>query len=580
MHHQQLLIGLSEPALVLAQAMVLASWWKALILFLPFVPWAWLVATVYDKHALRFHLGNTGWNLIHLSAGLGALVLGFGIPALAGLGGFVGFLVSLAIILVVLGADVVAYPMVANKDERVPEAHQVRLNLDSLKAARAKREEAREAGTVELQIRKPDKSRLGPPLKDTPEYAVRLKAEEVVIKGLDLRASQIDLLPAKDGVYATRYLVDGVVQAGETLPAQQAMAIIDLWKAGAGLEVEDRRRRQTGPVHITRDDNSTSCKVVTIGGQGGQRMSMMIEPAAAVRRTADKLGLLDQQMESLREIVQTPGGVVLLSAPADGGRTTMMYAMVKMHDAYTSNVQTLELEAEDALEGVRQNVFDPYAEGQEFSKHLRSILRRDPDVVGVAEVPDSDTALEMTRADLERTRVYASLRAGDALQAISAWARAVGDVEVAGDVLRGVVAGRLVRKLCENCKVAYQPTPEMLRKLGLPAEKVQQLFKKGGQVLIKNKPDVCPVCHGIGYAGQTGVFEVYPLGVDERTLIKQGNVQALRAALRSRRLPTIQQAALRKAVEGATSVEEVLRVTSEQKPPPSGGKRQPAPASA
>src|SRR5690606_28861297 len=137
----------------------------------------------------------------------------------------------------------------------------------------------------------------------------------------------------------------------------------------------------------------------------------------------------------------------------------------------------------------------------------------------------------------------------------------VGDPKKAARTLHGVIAQKLVRKLCTNCRVPYQPTPEMLKKLGLPEGKVKQLFKKSGQVMIKNKPEICPVCRGTGYFGQEGVFEVFSIGPEEQEAIAAGNLQAVAASLRRRGLPTIQQVAIRKAVDGTTSVEEVLRIT-------------------
>jgi type II secretory ATPase GspE/PulE/Tfp pilus assembly ATPase PilB-like protein len=264
-----------------------------------------------------------------------------------------------------------------------------------------------------------------------------------------------------------------------------------------------------------------------------------------------------------------------------------------MHDAYTQNVQTVEIDPQGVIEGVRMNRFDPTADatqgaggpggpggavtGGEFSTLVRSILRRDPQVVAVADLPDQATAKEISKADHERTRIYVSLPAGDALTSIQVWAKSVGDARAAGGCLHGVVGQRLIRKLCTNCRVAYPPTPEMLKKLGLPEGKIQQLFKKGGQVLIKNKPETCPVCKGSGYIGQDGIFEVYSLDKEDRDLVSSGNLQGLRAAFRKRQLPTLQQVAIRKAVDGTTSVEEVLRVTTDPSPTSSSGGATPAP---
>jgi general secretion pathway protein E len=145
----------------------------------------------------------------------------------------------------------------------------------------------------------------------------------------------------------------------------------------------------------------------------------------------------------------------------------------------------------------------------------------------------------------------------------------VGDPKLAAKGLRGVVACKLVRVLCGNCKVPYQPTPDMLKKLGLPQGKVGELFKKGGQVLVRNKPEVCSVCGGVGYSGQTGCFGVFPIGNEEKALIVEGNWNGLRAMMRKTGLPSVQQSALRKAVMGITSIEEVTRITA---PKPSSKK--------
>jgi general secretion pathway protein E len=357
--------------------------------------------------------------------------------------------------------------------------------------------------------------------------------------------------------------VDGVRQAGDTMPAADAAKLMNFWKGAAKLDVADQRKRQQAEVSIERGENRKKVRITTIGSQTGPRMTFLVDPEGQVRRKKDHLGLLEPQAKELEAIVADAQGLVLLAGGPDSGRTTTMYSVVKMHDAYTKNVQTIELDVQDAIEGARQNKWDPQAEGPEFSTLVRSILRRDPNVVGVAEVPDQATAKEMAKAEIDRTRVYASIKADNALTAIQLWLKAVGDPELAAKGLHGVVAQKLLRKLCVNCRVAYQPSADMVKKMGLPPDKIKQLFKKGGQVLIKNKPEVCPVCGGGGYIGQEGVFEVFGLGEAERALIKAGDWNALRGEFRKKGLPTIQQAALRKAIDGVTSVEEVMRITAD-----------------
>lgn len=575
---------IAQPTILLAagEALTLVGWWKAIILLLPILPWAWLVSTVLDKHALRFHLPRQAWGNVHLICGLVAFLVAILLP----LPSQWAFLAGFGIIVAILAADVIAFAAITNKDERVPAAFKLKLDFSKFAEARAKKAAAKQQGKSELIIRGPDKSVLAPPASDTPEFQVRVAAEGLLIKGMESRAAQIELAPANKDLYQSAFLVDGMKVAGPQFPAPDAVKIIDLWKASGKLDINERRKKLQADVNIERGVDKKKVRLITAGAQAGQRLTMVFDPEASVRRAPDKLGLLDTQLEELKTLVAGKG-VVLLTAPALQGRTTTMYSVLKLHDAYTSNIQTVELEPQDQLEGIRQNKWDPTAEGPDFATLVRSIVRRDPDTVATAELPDGATAKEISKCDLDRTRVYVSFKADGALQAVQTWMKAVEDPEKGSAKLEGVVAERLIRKLCVNCRTPYAPTPDMLKKLGLPADKVKQLFKKGGQVLIKNKPEVCPVCQGSGYNGQEGVFEVFRFGPEERAMIKEGNLAGLRAELRKKQAVTIAQAALRKAVEGVTSVEEVLRISGEgqapAKPegsakPDAGGKPAGAPA--
>ena len=550
------------PTATLAEGFMLVGWWKAVLLLIPFVGWAWVVSRVYDKHASRFHLARDTWNTVHLLVALVAFLGVLLIPISAPW----SFLVAFGVLLAVLLADLISYPLVANRDERVPEEHRLTLDFSRWKAQREAKAAAKQAGSSELGVTAADGMKVIVPDKDSPEFAVRIAAESLVLHARQIHAAQVDVLPAREGAYVPSYLVDGVRQNGEPIPSQTAIRVVDFWKQAAGLDTTDRRRRQTGDCNADHHGDATKIRVTASGTQSGMRLSMLFNPEKAVRRKPEDLGLLEPQMEELRAIVGEPGGVVLVAAPPDSGGTSTLYAALRMHDAYTSNVQTIEIEPQSALEGVRQNRFDPTQVEQQFATLVRSILRRDPDVVGIADLPDQDTARNIVASDVDRSRVYVQLRADGVLNAVQLWAKAVGDLSDTARSLRGVISQKLVRHLCVNCRVPYTPSPEMLAKLGLPADRVKQLYKKGGQVLIRNKPEICPACSGVGYQGQVGVFEIVRFGDAERALVKKGDLAGLRAELRRRKIPTIQQAALRRAVEGVTSVEEVMRVTTQQQP--------------
>jgi type II secretory ATPase GspE/PulE/Tfp pilus assembly ATPase PilB-like protein len=539
-------------------AYVLVSFWKPLVLLLTLGAWAWVISAIYDKHAARFFLPREQWNLFHLCAGVVALAAAVLMPV----EGLAGFFAGWGAMIVVLAISLGAYAVAANRDERVPEEFKIRLDIFTKMAARREaRKVEKGKAEVRLAIRGADKQLIAAPPQDSPEAEIRAAAEDFCIKAFSARASQVDIIPTKDGAYAPSLLVDGIRSQGESLSAPLALKAMDFWKSAAKLDVSDRRRKLTGEVVVDVGQTRRKVRITSIGVSGGMRLTMLFDPDTAVRRAPNELGLLEPQMEELRKIVEDEKrGVVLLAGVADGGRTTLMYTVMGMHDAYTQSVQAVEIEPQLQLEGVRHQVFDPQAEGADFSTMVRSMLRRDPDVLAVAEMPDANTAKEVAKSDVDRTRTYLCLKADSALSAVELYLRAVGDGPLAAKGLRGVVFGKLLRKLCTNCKVPYPPAPDMLKKLGIEPGRVQQLFKKGGQVLIKNRPEVCPACGGVGYMGQEGIFEVYQLGDEERDLVSAANMAGLKAALRKRGLPTVQQAAIRKALAGTTSVEEVQRV--------------------
>ncbi len=534
-------------------ALWLVSPYKPILTFIPFVAWAWVVATVYDKDAERFYLNRRAWNLAHLGVGVVALGAALFAPI---------FWIGWPIMLILLAVDLGVYVIYRNKSEKVPEHQKWSLNLEDIKKRREQRDAQRRRASVSLEFRGPN-GLIEAPEKDSVEYELRASAEEIIQDAIAARAGRVELIPAKDpGTHQIVFIVDGVKQLGNTIASQQASAIIDFYKGASGLDVEDRRRRQRADLRMEREGSKRTLRIITQGGQGGQRMTILFDPEEQVQFKLENLGLLEPQMKEMQSIIKERKGAVLVCAPAMNGRTSTLYALVRAHDPYTSNVQTVEREAQASIEGVRHNIYDPMKESGEYATLARSILRRDPDVVAIAELPDPATAVEVAKADHDRIRTYVGVPAEGALVAIQAFLKAVGDNELAANALHGVTAQRLVRRLCQNCRVEYQPQPELLRKLGVGADKVQKLYKKGGQVLIKNKPETCPMCGGSGYLGQEGVFEVYRLEQEERGLIRAGDLMGLRAALRKKRLPSLQEAAVYKAVQGVTSVEEAARVTS------------------
>ncbi|RMD62590.1 MAG: hypothetical protein D6824_06560, partial [Planctomycetota bacterium] len=406
-----------------AVAFVLVSWWKPLTLLALFVAWAYVVATIYDKDAKKWLLGRTKWNTIHLAAGALAWAGALAAPS---------FLLALPVFALVLLADLSAYWIAHNRSERVPEKARWRFTLAGLKAMRRKDDEKAVAKGLRYAFRGPE-GLLPAPEKETPEYDVRLAVETIIADAVESRASRFDLAPAQDKRYSVSFIIDGVRKTGEPLPAAQAVAVIDFFKTAAGLDVTDRRRRQVGEFQVERENAKRIVRVTTLGDARGQRLQGVFDPAKQVDLSVEDLGLLPKQREALQQIIEEQKGVVLLAAPPLGGRTTLLYAVLRAHDAYLTNIQTVEMQPEIYIDGVRQNQFDPMEEGAEYATTVRSILRRDPDIVAVAELPDAETAKTIaTVNDHEHARVFLALRGDSAMSAIAAYVKAVGDAKAAG----------------------------------------------------------------------------------------------------------------------------------------------------
>jgi type II secretory ATPase GspE/PulE/Tfp pilus assembly ATPase PilB-like protein len=556
---------------MLGAGLTLVSWGKPLAVVASLTVWAWVVSTIYDKDAAQWYLPRERWNWIHFAAGVGAVVVVVVLP--------MSFWVTWPVMSGILAADLISYAAYRNTSSKVPASGKWSINFKEMQARAESRKKGKNTKGITLTIKGPDGT-LTPPEKDAPEFEVRVWVEELLEGLVEARGTQMDIQPIGENRYGISFLVDGVRKAAEKAHSNKAVAIIDQLKQAAGLDIEDRRRRLIGDIEFGQHGSPLLvARVTSAGSSKGMKLSVMLDPVGQVSRTIAELGMHENQLKVMLSMVSDAKGAVLLAGMPDGGRTQSLYAIMKKHDAYTSNVQTIEMEPQGVIEGVRQNVWESGGEA-EYSTTVRSILRRDPDVVGIADMLDEATAKEVSQADHERTRTYLSMKCGGALQAVQLYARAVGDQKLAAESLHGVVGQKLMRKLCPNCRTPFKPTPEQLKKLGLPKD-TKQLFRKSGQVLVKEKPQTCQVCQGAGFFGQMGVFEVHEIDSAQRKLIAQNDLTGLRATFRQKKQQSFQHAALQHVVLGNTSVEEVVRVSQPAgAKKPSTGEAKPAQAAA
>lgn len=548
------------PLTLAADFYFLVNPFTPLIALVILMGWAWLVSSRLDKDAQYYHFKREQWNLAHLIAGtLGLATMFAPVPEAWWIGvGLVGGTI-------VMFSTVLTYWVYRNRN--VPEKERFYLSLDSMRRNMQQRKAQRAARAATISIVDSKGAKRIPPAKEDARFPVHLAMEELVAPAILARAGTIEVVPAKGGMYQISQIVDGVRYKRDPLDGVTGSAVIDYLKEMAGVDVADKRRKQRGDFGLDLGADYHEARLHTAGSSAGQSMVLEFNVKQRVNIKPADLGLLSKQLTALDELVRDPHGIVLVAAPADGGRTTTLYSLLRRHDAFTTNIRTLELEQFLQLDGVGHAEFDPTGEDADFAIQLRSMLRRDPNIVMISDLVSPQTALEAAAPGMGGPLIYVGLRAESGLEAIATWLKAVGDLQKGAAPLRGVIFERLVRKLCD-CKIAYRPPAEQLKKLGLPADQVRQLFNPSGKIVDRNREETCPQCGGLGYRGQSGVFEIMIFDNEARALIAKGDLNGLKTHMRRLGGFTLQQAGLRKAIEGVTSIDEIIRIS---RPPQKGG---------
>ncbi len=552
---------MNAHSLLAAESVQLVSFYKPLLLFVVFLPWAWLVSSKLEKDARYFHLNHVMWNSIYLSSGVAALAATLLIP--------LTFWITWPIGIVILYTPIYVYSQVRNKS--VPETQQFSLTGEGISAKLRSRKQSRASERALVQFTDHKGRRRDVPLKTDDLFLVHLLAEDLIGPALAARATVIRLEVGPNGAVA-RQTVDGVKYKRDAVEAESALRLIDYVKEMAGLNVEDRRRRQTGEFSMQGAEGQVKLSITTQGSSSAQSLTIEFDRAVKLSKPFDGLGLLTKQLDGLRtfEPEHDRHGIILIGAPRGNGLTTSAYAFIARHDAYTANIKTLEYTILARIDGVDHVKFDSNNPDVDYSSNLQSILRRDPDIVLTAEISDRETAAVIAEPGLKGPLMYIPKRADSISEQIVAWVKLVGDLKTATASLRAVTNQRLLRTLCTNCRQAYQPSAEQLQKMNLSAKKVSQLYRAGGKVELKNKIESCPVCGGTGYLGQTGVFEVLIVDDETRRYLAAGDLKGALSHARRNKMIYLQEAALSKVISGETSIEEVIRVTAPAKKNASG----------
>jgi len=388
-------------------------------------------------------------------------------------------------------------------------------------------------------------------LKDLVSDAPVIRAvNRLIARAVDERASDIHVEPNDDGL-AVRYRVDGMLREAGRLPPAMRAPLVSRIKVMANLNIAERRLPQDGRLRISIRGNEIDLRVATSPSIHGENVVMRILDRSKLALDFASLGFDAALTAHMREAIAKPHGIVLVTGPTGSGKTTTLYAALAELNAPERKLLTVEDPIEYRLPGVIQTQVNPTI-GLTFSAALRSFLRQDPDVMMVGEIRDTETAQIAVQAALTGHMILSTLHTNTAAGAVSRLLDMGVEPFLLGSVLTGVLAQRLVRRLCPSCRIAYDApaeAPAVLRPL-IEAQGVTTLYHAGG----------CAACGGSGYAGRLAILEFLRVdpAVARLILRRAGTGEILEAAA----MRSLVADGIGKAGLGLTSVEEVLRVAS------------------
>jgi type II secretory ATPase GspE/PulE/Tfp pilus assembly ATPase PilB-like protein len=401
------------------------------------------------------------------------------------------------------------------------------------------------------------------PQAQTPEFFGYKSAYEMLIDATWRRASDVIFSPASQN-YSVTYYVDGAALKQPDIARGQMDYSINFLKHLADLDIKEKRKPQKGTFKIRRGKKDTEWEITTAGSTAGEQVRLKQIVQQSVTRVAD-IGLMPEQLEQQNTLRELKQGIFIVTGLPKSGVTTTFYALLRNHDAFINSINTLEKRPTAELPNITQNVFTLSDSGtSSYATKLQEIVRMGPDIVGVADCQDVETARSICIAAKDGKIMYTTLNADSVLKAVGRWLKLVGDKNLAVRNLLGICNQRLIRKLCEECRQAYAPNKDLLRKFNIPAEKVKALYRTGKVIIGKRgKEMTCDQCQGTGYVGRTGIFEIISITDQLRkTIIQSKSLSEIGSQFRATKMLYLQEQALRKVVSGTTSINEMIRVLS------------------
>ena len=375
----------------------------------------------------------------------------------------------------------------------------------------------------------------------------------IIMEAIRDGASDIHIEPEQD-ILRTRFRVDGVLHEASITPKHLQSAIVSRIKIMSELDIAERRVPQDGRFQVKVANRNIDMRVSTFPTVHGENVVMRILDTASVLFGMEQLGLSPNIFEAYQHLIRKPYGIILVTGPTGSGKTTTLYASLNTINSIDKNIITVEDPVEYRLKLIRQCQINPKA-GLTFATGLRSILRQDPDIIMVGEIRDLETAEIAIQSALTGHLVFSTLHTNDAPSTVTRLIDMGVEPFLISSSVTGVIAQRLVRKICDECKKPYKPSEKLLKELGITEVKKELVFYKG---------EGCKKCLNNGYRGRIGIMELMTFNEKIREfIVEKASADVIKKAAQEAGMQTMREDGMHKALAGITTIEEVLRVTQE-----------------
>lgn len=381
---------------------------------------------------------------------------------------------------------------------------------------------------------------------------------QIITNGIDNKVSDIHIEPRLSG-YIVRYRKDGMLQKVLDIPPKVETSVIARFKVLSRMNIAEHRRPQDGTFSIKYKNGSYDFRINTLPVSGKEKVVIRILAPAVSLNAADKninlVGGTAEDIAKIKNMVSCPNGIILTSGPTGSGKTTTLYSVLKSLNSENVNITTIEDPIEIKLEGINQSQINAKA-GITFASCMRAILRQDPDIILVGEIRDFETLEIAISAALTGHLVLSTVHTNSAAATVTRLIEMGAKDYLVSSTLSGVIAQRLVRRLCDDCKEEYFPTYEEARQILAHEEDIQEFMKKP---IYRAKG--CNKCDFSGYKGRLGVYEIMTITKEIKKLVARGahDLEIEEAAIKNG-MKTLNQACIGHILDGKTTIDEFIRV--------------------